>query len=265
MKNLRFLVAFLSVGFMFVCLFSGLIITFEFDPMNVYESVQRLTYKVDYGEFYRKVHYFSGELFLVFVIIHIFLELLQKDKIKSKSWNYAIIATLASIFLMFTGYVLKGDLNGTSAGQIAISMLSDTPILDIFTPFIKDTNAFFWRFFIWHVMILPFILLFALYFHSPIFSKYFIIALGVTLVFVYFVALPQDLNPNLSYDKVTGPWFFKGEENLLIYGLKAPFVILFLALPFGLLFLIKFKENYRKISLFLLAIWTILYAFISLV
>lgn len=263
MKNLKTLTAYLSLGFMLVCLFSGAIITFEFDVANVYESVQNLTNRVSYGNFFRKLHYFSAELFLLSSILHIALEIFLNSKISLKSWTYALLAFFALLVLMFSGYVLKGDLNAISAAQVSFNMIERTPILEYLLPFFKHSDNFYWRYFLIHCIFLPSILLFALYHHAPLFTKYFVVSLAISVVVLYFLPLPKDLNPLIISQEVSGPWFFRGGEKLLIYGYSPHIVVFIFVLPSIFILGIRLFEKSRKNYIFFLILWTVFYAIVS--
>lgn len=246
-----------------VSMLSGLILAFMYKPFNAYESVQTITYLVPFGDIFRQIHYFSSQLFVAFLILHIIFELLKlKIKISQSSWNYSIMATLVLFFLMFTGYVLKADLNGLSAGQVALSLIEQTPVLEWFLPLFEDSSTFVWKFYIWHILFLPLLLGFGIYKHiDKLKTKYFIIGLGITVLTMIVFTMPKDLDINLTLVHVTGPWFFKGAENLLVKGVPTLLVDFVIAIPFILLVLYFYFEKYRKIINYLLLLWTALYAY----
>ncbi len=247
-----------------VSMLSGLILAFIYKPFNAYESVQTITYLVPYGNIFRQIHYFSSELFVLFLILHIILELLKlKVKISETSWNYSVLATLVLFFLMFTGYVLKADLNGLSAGEVALSLIKQTPVLEWFIFLFEDNSLFVWKFYIWHILFLPILLAFAIYKHiGKLKTKYFIIALGLTVLVMMIFTMPQDLDINLTLVHVTGPWFFKGAENLLVKGVSTLLVDLVITFPFMLLVTYFYFEKYRKTINYLLLLWTAFYAYL---
>lgn len=247
-----------------VSMLSGLILAFMYKPFNAYESVQTITYLVPFGDIFRQIHYFSSEAFLVFLILHIVFELLKlKVKISQSSWNYSVFATLILFFLMFTGYVLKADLNGLSAGQVAFSIIKQTPILEYILPLFEDNSIFVWKFYIWHILFLPILLTFAIYKHiNRLKTKYFIIGLGLTIVTMMIFSMPKDLDINLTLVHVTGPWFFKGAENLLVQGVPTLLVDFVIAIPFMLLVLYFYFKEYRKTINYLLLLWTAIYAYL---
>lgn len=263
MKQISFIISWLSVGLMLICLISGVIILYVYNPNLAYESVLAMS-SLPYGAFFRKMHYFSGELFLVFSILHIAFELFRDSKRLTKfAWIAGIVAFICALVLMFSGYVLKGDLNANSAAQVAFALINNTPILDKFISFFRDFDQFYWRFFILHCIIFPAILLYFLKAHSKrIYTNYILVALALTMVFISFVDMPKDLDPLVMDASVSGPWFFLGGENLLIKGVSSVLVVMFLATPFVMLSLIPFikREIYKKVLNLALIFWVIVYA-----
>ncbi|NLK67223.1 MAG: DUF4405 domain-containing protein [Campylobacteraceae bacterium] len=265
MKQLSFLLSWITVGLMLVCLLSGIVLLFVYYPSQPYESIANFKF-IPYAVFFRKLHYFSGELFLIFTLFHIVVELVRKSNKNISKFAYlsGVVAFIAVLVLMFSGYVLKGDLNAESAAQVAFALILNTPILENFISLFKDFNQFFWRFFILHTIIFPIILIYFLKAHSKrVFTKYFIVGLGLTLVVLSFISMPPDLNPLIMDENVSGPWFFLGGENLLIKGVNSIIVVCFLATPFVLLSVICFIKNrvFYNLILLLIVLWTVLYAY----
>lgn len=259
---MSFIVSWVCVALFNVSIISGLIVAFVYKPSMAYESVQKLTYIFPYGDTFRELHYFSSEAFLILTLVHIVLELLKRKlNISEASWNYSILALGLMFFLMFTGYVLKADLSGLSAGEVALSLLKQTPLLDTFLPLFKDSSIFVWKYYIWHILFLPIILVYALLVHVKTFkTKYFIVGFGLTILAMIIFKMPNDVPPDAVDIHVTGPWFFRGAENLLMLGIQPVLVDIVMAIPFGLLFVYFYKEKLRRLISFGLILWSALYA-----
>jgi len=260
-------VAWLTQALFIVSLLSGLIVAFAYYPSLAYDSVQKLNYIIPFGSFFRQLHYFSSEAFLVSIFLHIVLEISKNGiKISFNSWVYSILALLLALLLMFTGFVLKADQSANAAAQVAFSLIKDTPLLDNFLAFFKDNTVFYWKFFIWHAIFLPLIIIYALFKHVKKLSVsigYFTIALGISLFLSLFLHMPRDIALEEKALHVKGPWFFWGAENLLQIGLNAVSVNLLLLLPFVLL-LSLYRQSSAKIIKILLLIWAFIYAYFSI-
>ncbi len=264
---MSFVISWLSVALFNVSMLSGLIVAFVYKPHIAYQSVQTLTYLVPYGDVFRQLHYFSSEAFLVVVLLHVILEIIKiKIKIDEKSWNYSVLSLLILFFLMFTGYVLKADLSGISAAEVSLSLLKQTPLLDMFLPLFEDNSMFIWKFYLWHILFLPILLTYAIYVHvKTLKTKYFIIGIGVTILCMVVFTMPKDIPLDTVLTHVTGPWFFLGAENLLMLGISPIVVNTVIAVPFLLLTLYFYFQNYRVILNYLLLIWLGFYAYFSFI
>ncbi|NOX14872.1 MAG: DUF4405 domain-containing protein [Epsilonproteobacteria bacterium] len=256
----------LTFALFFVSMLSGLVIVFAYHPSTALQSVQKINFLLPYGSFFRKLHYFSSELFTIFLLLHIGLEL-SKNRIfiTSSSWNYSVFGFVLVIILMFSGFVLKADLSGNGAAQVAFNLIKDTPFIKNLLPLIQDNTVFYYKFFIWHILFLPLILGYAIYRHTDtlhVKTEYLSIAIGISILALLIFTMPRDIIPGVDIKNLSSPWFFLGAENLLLKA-WAPFLInLILITPFILL-IVYFYTKRKNITKIILAIWVILYFLVS--
>ncbi len=259
-------IAWLTQAFFLISIISGIIIVFAYYPSSAYDSVQKITYIIPFGLFFRELHYFSSEAFILFLLIHIVVELYKKNiKISALSWSYSILALITLLILLFSGFVLKADQSANGASEVAFSLIKNTPFLDNFLSLFKDTTVFYWKFFIWHVIFLPLLLSYAIYRHVKklgVNIKYFTLALAMVMLLSMFLSMPPDIPLEISVDKIKGPWFFWGAENLLELNLSSLYLNLILLLPFIFLILIYFTP-YKRVFKILLFLWVLVYAYFS--
>ena len=259
-------ISWLTQALFIISMISGIIIVFAYYPSNAYDSIQKINYIIPFGAFFRELHYFSSEAFAIILIIHIVVELYKKNiKISLSSWNYAIIATTVIFILLFTGFVLKADQSANAAAQVAFSLISETPFLDNFLPLFKDTQVFYWKFFIWHIIFLPLLLTYAIHKHVKKITvdiKYFTIAVAVTLLLASIISMPIDITLELKVEHILGPWFFWGAENLLQLGFSSSSINLILLMPFVFLLLV-YVTKYKKFFKILLFAWLLIYTYFS--
>jgi ubiquinol-cytochrome c reductase cytochrome b subunit len=260
-------IAWVTQALFIVSLLSGLVVAFVYYPSLAYDSVQKLNYIIPFGSFFRQLHYFSSEAFLVSIFFHIVFELSKNNiRISFNSWAYSILGLLVAVLLMFTGFVLKADQSANAAAQVAFSLIKDTPFLDNLLSLFKDSTVFYWKFFVWHAIFLPLIITYVIYKHVKKLSVnigYFTIALGISAFLSLLLCMPRDIALEEKVLHVKGPWFFWGAENLLQLGLSAISVNFVLLLPFIFLMLFYKKSN-QKIVKILLLLWTIIYAYFSI-
>ncbi len=259
-------ISLITLGLFIISLLSGLVLLFAYHPDSPYDSIQKIEYLISYGKLFREIHYFSSEAFFMLLLLHVTVEINKKFKIKAASWIYSVIGLFMVVALLFSGFVLKGDLSAVQAGEVAFSLIKDTPFINGALPLIKDDTMFVWKFFIFHSIFLPIILIYSIFRHIRYITpknEYLIFALGITLVCLTIFDMPEDLPIFAKTDTVTSPWFFLGAENMLQKGFNPVFVNLFLALPFLFLLLI-YKKEAKKLSKIALLIWLVIYVYFSI-
>ncbi len=269
MDRLIFITSWITQALFVLAIVSGVPLLFFYHTTKAYDSLQIITYLIPDGAFIRKFHYFSSEALLIFAIIHTVEQFFSKrDRISKSSWNYGIAALICILLLLFTGFVLKSGQSGHSAGIIAISMLHSLGPFSFLSKLIESAPYhFYWRFFIWHSLLLSAMMTVFIYFHvkridSPI--NFLAIASGITVILIFFLPLPIDIAPGTIVNKINGPWFFQGIENMLDNGSLVSVIFVKMITPFFLIMIYRYSKHKIAIvaSLFL---WMVYYAAISLV
>lgn len=259
-------IAWLSLALGMVSLVSGAVLLFVYHPSNAFETVQKITYLLPFGAFFRELHYFSSELLLLMLLLHIAIELSKKSLyMKTRPWSYGVLGVALVITLLFTGFVLKADQSANAAAQVAFGLIEDTPALSYLGTLFRDTEVFYYRFFIWHILFLPLLFLFTLYKHSKALIprvEYMAIAAGLSVLLLLVIAMPQDIIPGEQVAHLEGPWFFWGAENLLQMGISSWAVNLFMTLPFILLLSYPLLDTKRTIKASLV-LWSTVYIVLS--
>jgi ubiquinol-cytochrome c reductase cytochrome b subunit len=133
---------------------------------KAYESLQYLNQRQPLGWFLRSMHYWSGSLMVVMVLVHmtqVFLHGAYKYP-RELTWVLGVVLLLLTVGLMFSGQVLRWDadaywglgVGASMAGRVpwlgpsVVSLLLGGPVIG------GDTLS---RFFALHVFILPGLLL----------------------------------------------------------------------------------------------------------
>ncbi len=267
--KLDYFISWVTQSLLFVAFLSGLPLVFFYYTDHAYESVQKITSVVSYGYFFRKLHYFSSEAAVFFLIFHAVYELfLQKIPKEKKSYIFASFASLFVLLLLYTGYVLKADQSGKAAALVGENILKDSVLLKHFLSFIIDKTYFYWRFFLWHVIFLPLLMFWFVYEHieKKIYPNisFFVLGVGISVVLSYLIKLPPDIPYNVVVRQLEGPWFFQGIENMLKLNFPVDLSIFIGLFPFLVLSVYLYLERYGKILKLLLLIWLAYYAFVSL-
>jgi ubiquinol-cytochrome c reductase cytochrome b subunit len=234
------------LAMMVISVLSGTIITFHYDYHMPYKTTQFITYAVPFGWFLRRLHYWSSEFFLIFLILHTFWHLYFDYKKHSFfTWLIVTLSVPATLFVMFTGFILKGDLEGLSALLIMKNTLLSIPFFGSYIiPFFINTQDKYYLPFLYHCFIIPLFLLFSTFIHlKRIFSKslYTLYSCVLCLLVAIFFPLFPSFPPFSTAQALKGPWFFWGIQEAYEFlspfmaGIVMPFVFFFLLFSLPLL------------------------------
>lgn len=205
------------------CLVSGIVLTFYYRPMgNVFQNVEEITSLVPYGWFIRQFHYASGQLFVILMLIHTADHFLKRRyRVYSyKQWVVLVGSLGICFFLLFTGFILKGDQEGQFAGQIFTNILKTIPLVGTAVSrfFVEEGEGFFFLPYLYHCVFLPALVLYLLRGHIRAWlpDQRFVLAMTSGLgLFALMVKPGLAIPPSSPSALVEGPWFFLGIQTLL--------------------------------------------------
>jgi len=253
---------------MIISIISGVVIIFHYDYHAPYKTTQFITYAAPFGWFLRRLHYWSSEFFLIFLLLHTLWHLYFDYKRHSFfTWLTVTLSVPATLFVMFTGFILKGDLEGLSALLIMKNTLFSIPLFGSYiVPFFINTQDKCYIPFLYHCFIIPLFLLFSTFIHlKRIFSKSLYtfcscaLCLFISLLFSLHVGLP----PSSSAKLLKGPWFFWGIQEAYEFlspfmaGIVMPFVF------FVLLFSLPLLKDEKPIK-FIFSVFVFAYCLLSI-
>lgn len=244
-----------------LCLASGIVLIFYYRPAgDVFKNVEEITTLVPYGWFFRQLHYGSGQVFVILMLFHTADHFLKRRYVRypMRVWVTLILALLLSFFVLFTGFILKGDEEGLFAGRIFMNILQTIPVVgdSVSRLFIGSGKDFFFLPYLYHCFFIPILIVYLIRDHIREWlpGKEFMIWGGFGLFLYALVIKPAvALPPDAVVESVRGPWFFWGMQSLLkvippfwggivIPGLFAAFVFL---LPLSK----RGRENTRRVTL----------------
>ncbi len=237
----------LGLASLMLCIISGIVLTFYYRPMgNVFQNVEEITTLVPYGWFFRQLHYASGQVFVILMLIHTGDHFLRRRyrMYSGGQWTLLIVSLGLCFFTLFTGFILKGDKEGLFAGQIFMNILKTIPLArgPISRLFIVSGKGFFFLPYLYHCFFLPILIIYLLRAHIREWlpDRKFLALTTIGLFLYAFVVNPfMDIPPDAQVDMVKGPWFFLGLQTLLktlpavLAGLIIPglFLLCLLLLP----------------------------------
>lgn len=254
---------------LYISVLSGVVVGLQYDPATPLYSVSTLDLLVPFGAYFRSLHFYSSQLFFLFCIIHVIGIFPQAQSYSNKQWLMLTASLPVALIILFTGYVLRGDATGFSAGMIAEAILLDIPSIGIplndllFS--ISDSGMK--RIYINHIVGFGLLWGWLVWGHV---KKYFIqfnrhILLSIAILATpVLVAAPLEVD-HLGVSHISGPWFFMGLQELLRYLPPLVAGVIFpLTLLLALGILRRNNKQFKLILYFILA-WLILYLFLSLV
>ncbi len=205
----------------YVSLFSGIIVGLQYDYLNPFYSTTAIDLLAPYGRFFRSLHFFSSQFFFLFCCVHLFA-VYDKTTLYNKAEWLRLIGSLPIILLLlFTGYILRGDNTGSSAGVIAENIIQAIPVVGVHLNdllFSLSGNGLR-KVYIHHVIGLDLLLLLLIWNHLRIYRikvlEYFPLIASILLFSVAISAPCEPDRVGISY--ISGPWFFLGLQELLRY------------------------------------------------
>ena len=121
----------LAFAAFWLALVSGALVAIPYDVAAAADSLQLLLLTNPAGTFLRALHYWSAQLFLVFTALHLIEHLARRTeaRVRLGVWLRLVLSTVVVVYLMVSGYVLKGDAEGQLARQVMAGLLERLPLL----------------------------------------------------------------------------------------------------------------------------------------
>ena len=253
-----------SLVSLYLSLVSGVLVALQYDLAAPFHSTLALSTLAPYGEFFRSLHFYSSQGFFLLMLVHFLAVFAKTENYSRSSYSRLIIAIAISLLLLFTGYILRADSTGYSAGVIAEEIFTNLPIIGAALNAIlfSVTDHGVQRIYVHHVITYDLLWLALVWEHLRRYriqtQKYLwliLIFLGLSTV----VAAPMDQD-KLGIHFISGPWFFLGLQELLRYFNPILAGIVFpVALMAALLCLHK-KNRYWKAAWYTVWGWALVYA-----
>jgi hypothetical protein len=227
-----------------VCLLSGILLVPFFDITAPYKSIASLLLYQPWATFFRDLHFWSAQFFFVLTLVHLWGYLRPKyfKTLRIGIWIRLALAIPLLFFVMFSGFLLKGDADSSHAQEIFRELLLVIPWLGSYLSDLslgRQGNLSIP--YVHHVATSTIILLIIIREHArKLWSGYpvFVSAFILSSLFALFLRAP--LHDGIS-QLVKGPWYFLGVQELLhwlpypsaAWYLLLLFLSLFIALPFA--------------------------------
>ena len=143
---------------------TGILLTFYYvpEPGHAYESVQKITYDIQFGWIIRSIHKWSSNLMIIAVILHVFRVFFTGAYRKPRELNWMIGCGIlaCTLFFGFTGYSLIYEQLSYWGATVAANITQNAPLMGEFLArFMRGGDSVeentLTRFFIFHIALLP--------------------------------------------------------------------------------------------------------------
>jgi len=259
-----------SMVALYLSLFSGVVVSLQYDPAHPYYSATSLDILAPFGAFWRSLHFYASQLFFLLLLVHLLAVIVGRsyESLPFKRWVPLVLSMVAALLLLFTGYILRGDSTGSSAGMIAENILLSVPLLGGFLDSVLFSliDEGMKRVYANHLIGLGLLWVFFSWDHLRRYRvswrQHPVLVLAL-IVFSAFVTAPMEPE-HLGVFHINGPWFFVGLQELLRY--LHPFLagVVWPSTFVVALVLLHKKEAAVKARLFCLG-WLAVYALLSFI
>jgi quinol-cytochrome oxidoreductase complex cytochrome b subunit len=181
-EGLNYLTCFGGITFtLFVMqVLTGLLLSLYYTPSDAdaYRSIQRLQLEVPLGRLLRSVHYWSANLMVVTIVLHmlrVFVAGAYKNP-RELNWVAGSLLLVLTLGFGFTGYLLPWDQKAYWATVVGTNMLGSVPFIgpslaSVLRGGIEVTGQTLLRFYSMHILWLPLFTAFFLWVHFHIIRK----------------------------------------------------------------------------------------------
>ena len=246
----------IAVASFIICSVSGVVLAVPYDVANPYVSITTMLITNPAAVFFRDIHYWSAQFFLIFTILHLwdYVKIGAEKKLKKGVWLRLSISILAVFFVMITGFILKADADSIQARRIITSLVSRFPLIgDLLSYGLFGPEDDFQITYVHHIATATIFLAIIIWEHAKtLWTKVstFLISLAILSIisFIFHAPLHNWLSPI-----VKGPWYFVGLQEILHWisnpGIVLFFILILIALVYVLVFIPENKTKIIKRSL----------------
>ncbi len=244
-----------------LAILTGVIINYPYREEIPLISTVGLEGVIPFGDFFRYLHYYAGQLCFLLLIWHT-IEALASRSYERRNlffWSTLIGSYPLIILILFTGYIIRGDETGLSAGRIAEHLALKIPLLGPYVSrlFFAVAEEGIHRPYLAHVFLSWGLLCGLASWHFRLRKlKLDELALWGILASVLGLIFPPKLEAPHFATHIKGPWFFLGIQEALRY--TSPYLagLLFPAIPLVCLWGYKW---WPKGAFFGLITWHVFY------
>ncbi len=121
----------LSFAGLLLAVASGVALAVPYDSERPYDSLALLLLTNPAGAFFRNLHYWTAQIFLVFTLAHTWDHLARwtESRLPRRMWWRTTASLPLAAFVMLSGFMLKGDAEAQQALRLVTSLLEQVPLI----------------------------------------------------------------------------------------------------------------------------------------
>lgn len=254
---------------LFISVLSGVLVAYHYDPTTPLYSASSLDVLVPFGDYFRSLHFYSSQLFFLLSIVHLWAIFKHSDTYSRSQWLRLTATLPVGLLILFSGYVLRGDSTGSSAGLIGENIITAIPVVGtIFNDLlfsISDegmkriyVNHIIGFGIVWGVLIWEHLRRYRTSFRQH--------PLLTAVILLSGLLLTAPFEPErLGLAHINGPWFFLGLQELLRFLPPLVAGVIFPSTLILALFFLQRNSKYSSQALNFILGWLGLYAILSAV
>ncbi len=254
---------------LFISVLSGILVAFQYDPATPLYSASSLDLIVPFGDYFRSLHFYSSQLFFLFSIVHLWAIFERTESYSRGQWIRLTATLPVTLLLLFSGYILRADSTGSSAGLIAENIITGIPVIGsmLNNLLFSITDDGMKRVYVNHIIGFGIVWGVLAWGHLRRYRTSFQSHPLLTATILLGCLLPAaPFEPErLGLFHINGPWFFLGLQELLRF---LPPLLAGVFLPgtliLALFFLQRSNRYYPRIRAFIIG-WLILYTLLSVI
>jgi hypothetical protein len=224
---------------------SGVALIIPYDLNGPDDSLQLISLFSAEALFFRSLHYWSAALLLVSTFIHTVEHLVRghETRLRFSVWLRVGLLLLVLLYLMITGYILKGDSEGELARSIIEGLLATLPLLGDWLGRLLLGSDGYQTVYLHHAATATIIATLFIVEHA---RRMWPTAKGWVLSF-FISLIPALLLPISVFTRepllVKGPWYFLGVQELLHWTSRPVVMVIAMAIPILLLIWLPKMES----------------------
>lgn len=204
---------------LFIAIGSGVALAFVYDVHTPFDSLQVMALGNRGGTFIRAIHYWSAQCFLILAALHFTNQLSRngEQEVSGGLWLRLSLMIPLVLFLMISGFILKGDRGGILARQVVEGLLGTMPVGGDTLKFLLFGGSHnFQLIYIHHVATTTvFVLLITLEHDGRVWPEWRSMVYVLALSMILSSGRSPVLRPEGPGAYVKGPWYFVGFQEML--------------------------------------------------